>query len=67
MIETPLRADNRLSPVRCAECGHPVAHTDRRVPEAVAGGMCTRGTCVKDPRTGKPRQVFTYHVVKQDG
>lgn len=50
----------RLTPVCCALCGHPVSHADPRVPGAVAGGMCTRATCVKDPKTGKPRQVYTF-------
>ena len=54
----------RLTPVLCAECGHPVCHYDRTVAGALAGGICTRSTCVKDRKTGKPRQVFTYAVVR---
>lgn len=53
-------AKARLAPVSCALCGHPVSHADPRVPGALAGGMCMRDSCLTDPRTGKPRQVFTF-------
>jgi hypothetical protein len=50
----------RLAPVRCAECGHPVCHLDRRVVGALAGGLCTR--CRKDSQ-GREKRVYTYAVV----
>lgn len=66
MVAVERHEKARLAPVLCAMCGHPVSHTDPRVPGAVSGGMCMRDTCVKDQRTGKPRQVFTFHrVVEQ--
>lgn len=55
----------RLSPVLCVLCGHPVSHYDRGVPGSKAGGMCTRASCLKD-RTGKPQRVYTFHVVMKD-
>lgn len=48
----------RLSPVRCGRCNWPVAHMNRGVPGAEAGGLCTR--CTKDDRTGKQIQVYTF-------
>ncbi len=56
----------RLVSVACALCGHPVSHYDPSVSGSKAGGMCCRDSCVKDKRTGKPRQVFTFHVVCRD-
>jgi hypothetical protein len=53
----------RLAPVRCALCGYPVSHYDARVVGAKAGGICMRATCRVNPRTGKPREVFTFEVV----
>ena len=63
MIETsPVRPMvERLSPVLCALCKHPVAHMDHGVPGAKAGGLCTR--CTKNDKTGKPREVYTFEVV----
>jgi len=49
---------SRLAAVPCAECGHPIAHLDPRVPGALAGGLCTR--CRKD-KQGNPKRVYTYH------
>ncbi len=67
MIDTPtsLRAP-RMAAVLCALCGHPVSHTDPRVAGAVAGGMCMNDSCIKDKRTGKPRQVFTFNRLVTD-
>jgi hypothetical protein len=48
----------RLSPVRCARCNWPVAHMNRGVPGAEAGGLCTR--CTKDERSGKSLMVYTF-------
>ena len=56
MIDTPSDLA-RLTPVHCAECGHPVAHLDPRVPGALAGGLCTR--CRKDA-AGEKKRVYTY-------
>lgn len=47
----------RLSPIRCGRCGHPVGHMNKNVPGAEAGGLCTR--CTRDEH-GKPLRVFTY-------
>lgn len=58
MIETPERT--KLVTIKCALCGMPVAQMSR-VNDVMAGGMCTRDTCVRDQRTGKPRQVYTFH------
>ena len=62
MIERPLapvgrHEEARLTPVLCAECGHPVSHMDPRVLGALAGGMCTR--CRRD-RNGIEKRVYTY-------
>lgn len=60
MIQTPEERSAqkaRLQAVPCAECGHPVAHMDAKVPGALAGGMCTR--CRKDA-SDRPRRVYTY-------
>lgn len=66
MIDTASRPMvERLSPVLCVLCGHPVSHYDRGVPGAKAGGMCTRASCLKD-RTGKPQRVYTFEVVRRD-
>jgi hypothetical protein len=48
---------DRLSPVRCGRCNHPVGHMNKTVPGAEAGGLCTR--CTRD-ENGKPIRVFTY-------
>lgn len=70
MIDTIVATDQRsperwekarLAPVLCALCGHPVSHTDPSVRGAVAGGMCMRTSCRKDPKTAKDRQVFTFN------
>ena len=66
MIDTPPVSRPKLAAVPCAICGHPVSHTDPRVPGALAGGMCMRSTCVKDPKTSKPRQVFTFVRLVED-
>lgn len=59
MIEPAARPMvDRLSPVRCGRCNWPVAHMNRGVPGAEAGGLCTR--CTRDERTGKSIQVYTY-------
>lgn len=64
MIEThptPIRSSiERLTPVLCALCKHPVAHMDQGVPGAKAGGLCTR--CRRD-KNGKPQAVYTFEVV----
>ena len=57
---------SRLSPIHCAECNWPVAHLDARVRGALAGGMCTRDTCVRDRKTGLAKRVYTYHRVPSD-
>ncbi len=46
----------RLSPVRCGRCNWPVAHMNRSVPGAEAGGLCTRCTS----ENGRPIKVYTY-------
>lgn len=56
----------RLSPVLCAECNKPVAHMDATVRGALAGGMCTSETCVKDRKTGRPKRVYTYTRIAHD-
>ena len=67
MIDAAPRATvGRLAPVLCALCGHPVSHYDPTVLGAKAGGMCTRDSCIKDRRTGKPRQVYTFCVIVKD-
>jgi hypothetical protein len=53
----------RLSPIRCGRCGHPVGHMNKRVPGAEAGGLCTR--CTRD-EMGKQIRVFTYYGVVED-
>ena len=54
----------RLSPVRCGRCNWPVAHMNRGVPGAEAGGLCTR--CTRDDR-GKSMLVYTYVGVIASG
>ena len=68
MIEPPRArpAVGRLVAIACAECGWPGAHFDGTVRGALAGGMCTRDTCVKDRKTGKPKRVYTYVRVAKD-
>lgn len=56
---------DRLSPVRCGRCNHPVTHMNKTVPGSEAGGLCTR--CTRDDRTGKPIQVWTYFGVVAAG
>jgi hypothetical protein len=61
----PTESAERWSPARlvavpCALCGHPVAHVDPRVPGALAGGMCLRESCRLNPRSKKPREVYTF-------
>jgi hypothetical protein len=46
----------RLSPVRCGRCNWPVAHMNRAVPGAEAGGLCTRCTS----ENGRSIRVYTY-------
>lgn len=60
MIEPVLRPMvDRLSPVRCGRCNWPVAHMNRGVPGAEAGGLCTR--CTDD--RGKRLMVYTFVAV----
>lgn len=50
-----------LATVTCALCGQPVAHMSK-VTASLAGGMCTRESCVKDPKSpDKRRQVYTFN------
>jgi len=51
---------DRLSPIRCGRCGHPVSHMNKAVPGAEAGGLCTR--CTTD-ESGKRIRVFTYYAI----
>jgi hypothetical protein len=68
MIDAPpVRPSGPLvAPVLCAECGKPVSHMDARVRGALAGGMCTSDTCVKDRKTGRPKRVYTYNRIAAD-
>ena len=52
MLDTARTMHERLSPILCGRCGHPVAHLNKRIVGAEAGGMCTR--CTRDAVTGKP-------------
>lgn len=57
MIDTPVQPMTaRLSPVRCGRCNWPVAHMNRGVPGAEAGGLCTRCTT----ENGKQIRVYTF-------
>ncbi len=69
MIETPsvsMSIKERLAPVLCAVCGKPIGHFDPTVIGAKAGGLCLRSSCTRDPRTGKPRQIWTYNRIVSD-
>lgn len=61
MIDSPSQPmKDRLSPIRCGRCNWPVAHLNKAIPGAEAGGLCTR--CNKD-ETGKQLRVFTYVAI----
>ena len=69
MVEERVPTENRRTPlatIRCALCNQPIAQMSR-VTAALAGGMCTRESCVKDERhPDRKRQVFTFNRMVEE-